>query len=48
MTQAPISYVGANHPNAQRVAILDAPRRLPLEYAEVPEPGEGEVRVKVK
>jgi threonine dehydrogenase-like Zn-dependent dehydrogenase len=48
MTQAALKLVDAGHPNSQRVAILDEPRRLSLAYAEIPEPGDGEVRVKVK
>jgi threonine dehydrogenase-like Zn-dependent dehydrogenase len=48
MTQAALRLVDAGHPNSQRVAILDEPRRLSLAYAEIPKPGDGEVRVKVK
>ena len=48
MTQAALKLVDAGHPNSQRVAILDEPRRLSLAYAEIPKPGDGEVRVKVK
>ena len=48
MTQAPLKLVGSGHPNAQRVAILSEPRRLTLSYAEIPEPGDGEIRVRVK
>jgi threonine dehydrogenase-like Zn-dependent dehydrogenase len=48
MTQAALKLVDAGHPNSQRVAILDEPRRLSLAYAEIPKPGDGEIRVKVK
>ena len=48
MTQAPLKLVGSGHPNAQRVAILSEPRHLTLSYAEIPEPGDGEIRVRVK
>jgi threonine dehydrogenase-like Zn-dependent dehydrogenase len=48
MTQAALKFVDAGHPNSQRVAILDEPRRLSLAYAEIPRPSDGEVRVKVK
>jgi threonine dehydrogenase-like Zn-dependent dehydrogenase len=48
MTQAALKLVEAGHPNAQRVAILDEPRHISLGYAEIPEPGDGEIRVKVK
>jgi len=48
MTQAPMNFVRADHPSAQRVAVLDEPRQLSLRYAEIPEPGDGEIRVKIK
>jgi threonine dehydrogenase-like Zn-dependent dehydrogenase len=48
MIQAPMTFVEADHPGAQRVAILDEPRRLSLRYAEIPEPGDGEIRIKIK
>lgn len=43
-----MDLVDANHPNAQKVAILDGPRKLSLAYAEIPTPADGEVRIKVK
>lgn len=48
MTTADLRLVPAGHPRAQRVAVLEAPRRLALAYAEIPEPGPGEVRIKVQ
>ena len=48
MTQAPLKLVDADHPNSQRVAVLYEPRHLSLRYAEIPEPGDGEVRIKIK
>jgi|SRR5580698_1756796 threonine dehydrogenase-like Zn-dependent dehydrogenase len=48
MTQAPLNFLRAAHPGAQRVAVLDEPRRLSLRYAEIPEPGDGEIRIKIK
>lgn len=48
MTQAKITLVDATHPHAQRVALLTEPRKLELAYAEIPEPGKGEIRIKVK
>jgi len=48
MTQAPMNFVKADLPGTQRVAILEEPRRLSLRYAEIPEPGDGEIRVKIK
>ena len=47
MTQAALKLVDAGHPGSQRVAILDEPRRLSLAYAEIPKPGDGEIRVKL-
>lgn len=43
-----MNLVEVNHSGAQRVAILDAPRRLSLGYAEIPEPEADEVRIKIK
>ena|SRR5579859_1491510 len=48
MTQAAMNFVEADHTGAQRVAILDGPGRLSLRYAEIPEPDDGEVRIKIK
>jgi threonine dehydrogenase-like Zn-dependent dehydrogenase len=48
MTQADLTLVDASHPRAQRVAILDQPRHLTLGFAEIPEPGDGEIRIKIK
>lgn len=43
-----MTFVDSTHPRSQRVAILDEPRKLSLGFAEIPEPGEGEIRVKIK
>lgn len=43
-----MTFVETNHSGTQRVAILDGPRRLSMRRAEIPEPGDGEVRIKVK
>ncbi len=48
MSTAALRLVPAGHPRAQRVAVLAAPGRLELAHAEIPAPGPGEVRVKVK
>ena len=48
MTQADLTVVDGSHPHAQRVALLTGPGRLELAHAEIPEPGEGEVRIRVK
>jgi threonine dehydrogenase-like Zn-dependent dehydrogenase len=34
--------------NSQRVAVLNGPRDISMAYADIPEPGPGEVRVKIK
>ena len=48
MTQAPMTFVDGTHPRSQRVAILDEPRKLSLGFAEIPEPGDGEIRIRIK
>lgn len=48
MATAELRLVPAGHPHAQRVAVLEAPGQLGLAHAELPEPGAGEIRVKVK
>lgn len=48
MVQSKLRLVDCNHPKAQRVAILDDPRRISIAYAEIPEPGDGEIRVRIK
>jgi L-iditol 2-dehydrogenase len=45
---ADLKLVAADHPNAQRVAVLHAPGDIRMAHAEIPEPGDGEVRVKIK
>lgn len=48
MQMASLSLVGSDHPRRQRVAVLTAPRQLEMAWAEIPEPGDGEVRVRIK
>lgn len=48
MVQPKLKLVDSNHPDVQRVAILNGPRKISLAYAELSEPGEGEIRVKIK
>jgi hypothetical protein len=48
MTQAKLRPLETWHLRAQRVAILEAPGRLSIGRAEILEPGDGEVRVKIK
>lgn len=48
MTMAKLDLVDENHPRAQRVAVLDAPGVLKTAFAEIPEAGDDEIRVKIK
>ena len=40
--------VAKDHPHAQNVAVLHKPYEISIARAEIPEPGDGEVRVKIK
>lgn len=48
MAQATLTLVDGSGENSQLVAILDEPRRITLAYADIPEPGDGQIRIKVK
>ncbi len=48
MQMAELRLVDAGHPNAQKVAVLSKPFDLSIAHAEIPEPGPGEIRVKIK
>ncbi len=48
MSIADLELLDVPSENAQRVAVLDEPRKLSLAYANIPEPGDGEIRVKIK
>ena len=48
MTMAALSLVPAGTPGTMRVAVLDAPGAMSMKHAMVPEPGDHEVRVKIK
>ena len=48
MEMANLHLVPAGTPNSQKVAILYKPYEISIGYAEIPEPGDGEVRVKIK
>jgi threonine dehydrogenase-like Zn-dependent dehydrogenase len=48
MSMAELKLVPANTPNSQKVAVLDAPRSISIKHALIPEPGDGEVRIKIK
>jgi L-iditol 2-dehydrogenase len=47
MQLADLSFVDANHPNAQRVAVLQEPGQIEMAYAEIPEPGPDEIRIRM-
>lgn len=48
MTLADLDFLDRKGENSQTVAVMDEPGKLSLRYAEIPEPGTGELRVKVK
>jgi threonine dehydrogenase-like Zn-dependent dehydrogenase len=48
MQMAELKLVADGHPHAQRVAVLRQPGEISLAQAEIPEPGDGEIRVKIK
>lgn len=48
MIVADLKLVPQNHPHAQKVAVLNQPYDISVAFAEIPEAGEGEVRVKIK
>lgn len=48
MDAAALDLVPADTPGAQRVAVLDEPYRVSLRHAQIPEPGAGELRIKVR
>ena len=48
MKVADLKLVAREHPHAQKVAVLNKPFDISIAYAEIPEAGEDEVRVKIK
>ena len=48
MTMAELELVDESHPRAQQVAVLDAPGKLRTAFAEIPEAGDDDIRVKIK
>jgi len=48
MSMAELALVDESHPKAQMVAVLEAHHKIGAAWAEIPEPGDGEVRVKIK
>jgi len=48
MSMAELTLVPADHPRAQMVAVLREPGRIEPAWAEIPEAGPGQVRVRIK
>ncbi|MCC5829664.1 MAG: alcohol dehydrogenase catalytic domain-containing protein [Phycisphaeraceae bacterium] len=48
MAMADMDLVEAGTPGAQRVAVLQSPGHIEMRWARVPEPGEGQIRVRIK
>ncbi|MDI3311842.1 MAG: alcohol dehydrogenase catalytic domain-containing protein [Thermoanaerobacterium sp.] len=48
MEMAEFEWVEKGTPNSQKVAVLNKPYDISIRYARIPEPGDGEVRVKIK
>lgn len=48
MEMAELQVVSENFPGAQKVAVLNKPYDMTIRYAEVPEPADGEIRVRIK
>jgi len=48
MQMPELKLVPEDHPNAQKVAVLHKPYEISIAWAEIPEPGDGELRVKIK
>ena len=48
MKQAELNLVSAEHLDSQKVAVLRKPFDIDIAYAEIPQPGDGEIRVKIK
>jgi threonine dehydrogenase-like Zn-dependent dehydrogenase len=48
MQMAELNLVSPDHPRAQKVAVLEEPYKITRCFAEIPEAGDGEVRVRIK
>lgn len=48
MQMANMNLVTKDHPNSQMVAVLNKPYDISVAYAQIPDPGDGEIRVKIK
>ncbi|CAH1001259.1 putative zinc-type alcohol dehydrogenase-like protein YdjJ [Neolewinella maritima] len=47
MQIAELSFVPAGSPDSQPVAVLEAPGKIVLRYAKIPQPGPDEIRIKI-
>lgn len=47
MQLADLSFVDASHHNAQRVAVLEEPGTIVMRHAEIPEPEDDEIRIRI-
>ena len=47
MQLAQLKFVAPDHPNAQRVAVLENPLDITMKYAEIPSGGDDEIRIKI-
>ena len=48
MNIAELELVSSDTPGAQRVAVLDEPGSISVRHARIPEPGHGEIRIKIR
>ena len=48
MQMAELELVADDHPGAQKVAVLNKPYDISIAHAAIPEPGDGEIRLKIK
>ena len=48
MDIAALDLVDAGTPGAQRVAVLEDPYKIGMRHARIPEPGHGEIRIKMR
>lgn len=48
MQIAELEFVPEGTPGSQTVAVLDEPRSLSIRHAAIPEPGDGEIQIRIK
>lgn len=47
MSLADLNFVSKDSPNSQKVGVLDAPGKMTVKYAEIPEPSKYELRIRI-